>query len=864
MGKVALLIGVGEYQSSEFQDLAAADRDVAAMQDVLVQSGIGGFAEADVTVLLNPEPQGMREALERLFAGRKEGDLVLLYFSGHGVVDDFGSFHLTTTRTDKGLLNSTAIPAGFVHGLMEGRGSKRQVVILDCCFSGAFAKDMKAKGEAVNLQPQLGGKGRAVLTSSSATEYSFEQKEAELSVYTQYVVEGLRTGIADGDGDGWISVDELHEFAQGKVREVAPAMQPKIYAVEEGYKIRLAHAPVGDPRLEYRKEVEWLARERDGQLSPLLLRGLATKFRGRLAVADAEMIRDEVLKPYREFEEKLKQFAQEVEEFVGLPQTQQFPADLVYFQQALGLRDEDVAHLIKGVAIPPPPNDSKPQMTAEDYFTQGVENYDKQNYQGAIADFEQAIKLNPNYARAYNGSGTARKVLGDLQGAIADYDQAIKLKPDYADAYNNRGTTRSDLGDHQGAIADYDKAIQLNPNFALAYNNRGNARLALGDKEGTISDYDQAIKLNPDDADAYFSRGIVRHTLGDHQGAIVDYNQAIKLKPDAAGVYYSRGNAHRELGSQQIAITDYDQAIQINQNWGCVNDIYVGSPSAYNNRGNARHDLGDHQGAIDDYEQAIKLKPDLAEAYYGRGNARRDLGDHQGAIDDYEQAIKLKPDLAGVYISLGNIRRDLGNQHGAIDDYDQAIKFKLDFPEAYYNRGAARHDLGDHQRAIDDYEQAIKFKPDFAEAYISLGNARSNLGDHQGAIENYNQAIKLKPDAAGVYYSRGNACRELGNQYGAIDDYDQAIKLNPDFADAYANRGIARNALGDHQGAIDDYDQAIKLKPDYANSYYGRAYTRAILGDKERAIVDYQKAINLYPSDNPWRQKAIDELKKLQ
>jgi uncharacterized caspase-like protein len=264
MSKVALLIGVSEYQSSEFQDLAAAERDVAAMRDVLVQPGIGGFAEVDVTVLLNPEPQGMREALERLFAGRKADDLVVLYFSGHGVVDDFGTFHLTTARTDKGLLNSTAIPAGFVHGLMEGRGSKRQVVILDCCFSGAFAKDMKAKGEAVNLQPQLGGKGRAVLTSSSATEYSFEQKESELSVYTQYVVEGLRTGIADEDEDGWISVDELHGFAQGKVQEVAPAMQPKIYAVEEGYKIRLAQAPVGDPRLEYRKEVEKLAEQKQG------------------------------------------------------------------------------------------------------------------------------------------------------------------------------------------------------------------------------------------------------------------------------------------------------------------------------------------------------------------------------------------------------------------------------------------------------------------------------------------------------------------------------------------------------------------------------------------------------------------------
>ena len=99
----------------------------------------------------------------------------------------------------------------------------------------------------MNLQTQLGGKGRAVLTSASAVNYSFEQAESGLSIYTQYLVEGLRTGRADLNEDGWISVGELHEFVKGKVQEVAPAMQPKIYAMEEGYQIRLAKAIVRSP-----------------------------------------------------------------------------------------------------------------------------------------------------------------------------------------------------------------------------------------------------------------------------------------------------------------------------------------------------------------------------------------------------------------------------------------------------------------------------------------------------------------------------------------------------------------------------------------------------------------------------------------
>ena len=577
MGKFALLIGVGTYESSELQNLKAAIPDVRAIEKVLIDPAIAEFAQIDVEILLDPEPQRMREAIERLFTDRKKDDLVLLYFSGHGVVDDYGKFHLTCALTHKGRLNSTAIPATFVHGLMEGSKSQRQVVILDSCFSGAFAKEMKAKGEAVNLQPQLGGKGRAVLTSSSATEYSFEQKEGKLSVYTEYVVEGLRTGIADRDEDGWISIDELHEFAKEKVREVAPAMQPKIYAVEEGYKIVFAKAPIGDPKLIYRKEMERLARERNGELSEIVLMGLETRQK-QLALSDvaAADIRQEVLRPYQEFAEKVQKFQQALQKACGTGSqiTQQSWDDLSYFRQMLGLTDQNVEHMLKGVKIvpiSPPPK----KVTTLKLSPERRSNPTSSKTKSLI--FSQGFGI---IIGLVGISGVAGIVLGLSQIKVGQPVQSPPSSPlnspdsrpsqtpsiqstKTAQDWQRQASTKDDNKDYKGAIEDYNKAIELKPDFAEAYNNQGVSRHNLSDYKGAIEDYNKAIELKPDYADAYYNRGISRDDSRDYNGAIEDYTKAIELKPDNAEAYYNRAFSRKALSENDKAIADYKKAADL-------------------------------------------------------------------------------------------------------------------------------------------------------------------------------------------------------------------------------------------------------------------------------------------------------------
>jgi hypothetical protein len=371
MVKVALLIGVSQYGAG-FNQLPAAAKDVEAMQRVLQHPDMGDFDK--VHSLIDPDPQEMGTAIENLFGDGSRDDLVVLFFSGHGIKDESGNLYLATRTTRKnargGLIRSTAIAARFVQEIMRDSRAKRQVVILDCCFSGAFGEGLLAKDDSsVDVRKQLGGEGRVVLTSSTSTQYSFEQQGADLSIYTRYLVEGIETGAADLDEDEVISVDELHEYANIKVQKASPAMKPEIYTVKEGYKIIIAKVPIGDPKLKYRKEVERYVH--GGRISPVGRRILNARRDGLgLLPEDAATIEAEVLKPYREYKKKLQEYEQALIEAIQheYPLSDYTRAELQDLQHVLSLRDEDIApiemRITSALAFAPTNRDFPPTQSS--------------------------------------------------------------------------------------------------------------------------------------------------------------------------------------------------------------------------------------------------------------------------------------------------------------------------------------------------------------------------------------------------------------------------------------------------------------------------------------------------------------------
>jgi tetratricopeptide (TPR) repeat protein len=201
-----------------------------------------------------------------------------------------------------------------------------------------------------------------------------------------------------------------------------------------------------------------------------------------------------------------------------------------------------------------------PQPTATNYISSAIDKYRRQDFQGALADINRAIQLDPKNAQAYDVRGVFKaSELQDIQGALADYNRSIQLDPNYVGAYINRGNLKDDkLQDYQGALADYNRAIQIDPNANVFYN-RGVLRYnKLQDFQGALADLDRAIQIEPNFAEAYGSRGVLKYDeLKDRAGAIADMKQAAKI-------YQQQGNT----GGYQRAIDKLKKWQATSQNTG--------------------------------------------------------------------------------------------------------------------------------------------------------------------------------------------------------------------------------------------------------------------------------------------------------
>ncbi|MEZ7893032.1 MAG: tetratricopeptide repeat protein [Candidatus Wallbacteria bacterium] len=233
--------------------------------------------------------------------------------------------------------------------------------------------------------------------------------------------------------------------------------------------------------------------------------------------------------------------------------------------------------------------------------------YSDVNYDKAVQYYDKAIELNPAALQIYYDRGNSYQAKKDYENAINDYSEAIKLKIDspemnstYSEVYNNRGYSYYQKEKYDDAINDFTEAIKLNPKYAEAYYNRGIAYNMKKNKNNSAADYENALK---------------------------DFGSAITLKPDYYEAYYRRGNAYMDKGANDAAIKDYSKAIEINPNYS----------NTYNARGVALEFNNDNAGALKDYGKALELDPKNSSARHNLNTLNEKLGKNQPKSDSTSQ-----------------------------------------------------------------------------------------------------------------------------------------------------------------------------------------------------------------------------------
>jgi len=247
---------------------------------------------------------------------------------------------------------------------------------------------------------------------------------------------------------------------------------------------------------------------------------------------------------------------------------------------------------------------------------------------------------------AYSKRGAVYQQKDLYDEAIREYNEAIRLDSKYALAYVSRGNVYLMKNQYDDAIMDLSEAIRLDPKYALAYANRGNVYRVKNQYDDAIRDLTEAIRLDSKNASAYARRGDVYRLKDQYDDAIRDLTKAIKLDSKYAFAYASRGETYRMKGQYDDAIRDLTEAIGLNPK-----DVF-----AYTFRGETYRMKSQYDDAIKDLSEAIRLDPKYASAYARRGQAYRQLGNRDQAIRDFENALALNPDLDWVKKELKEVR----------------------------------------------------------------------------------------------------------------------------------------------------------------------------------------------------------------
>jgi len=406
-----------------------------------------------------------------------------------------------------------------------------------------------------------------------------------------------------------------------------------------------------------------------------------------------------------------------------------------------GELEKNLSHLyyeLTGEAVEPP---GIIEMEASELSNKGISLANLGLHKEAIDCWQQALRLDPNFAKAHNNLGFAYTKQGRLDEAIGEFKEALKLNPNDAVAHNNLGVAYKDQGRLDEAIGESQEALRLNPNYAEAHNNLGIAYAKQWRHDEAIREFREALRLNPNLVEVHNNLGNAYNDQGRHDEAIGEYQEVLRLNPNDAEAHCNLGNAYGDLGRHDEAIGEYQEALRLDLNLA----------EAHYNLGLAYYERGRHDEAIGEYKEALRLNPSDAQAHYNLGAAYAEQGRLDEAIGEYGEAVRLNPSYAEAHNNLGNAYEDQGRHDEAIGEFQEALRLNPSDDKAHYNLGLVYAKRGRHDEAIGEFREALRLNPNLVEVHYNLGVAYMVQGKFREAIACFKKFIELAPPQYASY-----------------------------------------------------------------------------------------------------------------
>ena len=381
-------------------------------------------------------------------------------------------------------------------------------------------------------------------------------------------------------------------------------------------------------------------------------------------------------------------------------------------------------------------------QTADDFFKQGWAKMHQSDWRGAVAAFDQAIRLDPTKVDAYMERGASKLMLGDQAGGMADYEQATRIDPKNTEVYLKLGEALL-MKNPKAAIAYYNDVIALDPKNERAFKGIATVHFMHQEYDETIAAYDRLIAVDPQDWDAYGLRAMAKALKGDLDGAIADYGEDILLEPTDFNAFHNRAQLKKKKGDLEGALADLNQAITLG-----MHDGYV-----YRERADIKKALSDLDGALADYNQVISLDPKVSDAF----------------------------DNVDVYISRGDVKLAKRDLEGAITDYNQYLRLDRNDQEiTYFSIWVAQELQG--KKAAADAQLSTEMANPLGFKWYWHGNIAAFLLGQMNEADFLNAAISPDAKKTGIsqaWYYSGLKQLLAGNKSAATEDFKKCLAANP-------------------------------------------------------------------------------------